>query len=62
MFKAVITNFTRHPERRFEFDVGVDTDQDLVAAQALALRVLVAVSGVLADPKPMVIVQSPGDS
>ncbi len=62
VFKAVITNFTRHPERRFEFDVGVDTDQDLVAAQALALRVLVAVTGVLADPKPMVIVQSLGDS
>jgi small-conductance mechanosensitive channel len=62
VFKAVITNFTRHPERRFEFDVGVDTDQDLVAAQALALRILSTVSGLLTDPKPMVIVQSLGDS
>ena len=62
VFKAVITNFTRHPERRFEFDVGVDTDQDLVAAQALALRVLTAVTGVLDRPGPMVIVESLGDS
>lgn len=62
VFKAVITNFTRNPERRFEFDVGVDTDQDLLAAQALALRVLAAVTGVLDDPGPMVLVQSLGDS
>ncbi len=62
VFKAVITNFTRHPERRFEFDVGVDTDQDLVATQALALHILTTVNGLLADPKPMVIVQSLGDS
>jgi small-conductance mechanosensitive channel len=62
VFKAVITNFTRHPDRRFEFDVGVDTDQDLVVAQALALRVLGAVTGVLEDPQPLVIVESLGDS
>ena len=62
VFKAVIVNFTRHAERRFEFDVDVDTDQDLVAAQALALRAIGAVTGVLDDPKPLVIVESLGDS
>lgn len=62
VFKAVITNFTRNAERRFEFEVGIDTDQDLVAAQALALRVLGAVTGVLEDPKPLVIIESLGES
>ncbi|WP_242482696.1 mechanosensitive ion channel family protein [Thiocystis violacea] len=61
-FKAVIVNYTRNPERRFEFDVGVDTDQDLAAAQSLALRTLLAVTGVLHDPKPLVVVRSLGDS
>jgi len=40
VFKAVIINYTRRPERRFEFDVGVDTDHDLVAAQQVALDTL----------------------
>ena len=62
VFKAVIVNFTRHAERRFDFDVGVDTDQDLAVVQALALRVIGAVTGVLDDPRPLVIVQSLGDS
>lgn len=62
VFKAVIVNYTRNTERRFEFDVGVDTDQDLLAAQSLALHTLLAVTGVLHDPKPLVVVQSLGDS
>ncbi|WP_078119700.1 mechanosensitive ion channel domain-containing protein [Thiosocius teredinicola] len=62
VFKAVITNFTRHPERRFSFDVGVDTDQDLLVAQALALKTLSTITGVEADPKPMAIVEALGDS
>ena len=62
VFKAVVTNFTRHPERRFEFDVGVDTDQDLQAAQRLALLTLSGTHGVLADPRPLVVVQMLGDS
>lgn len=62
VFKSVIINYTRNMERRFEFDVGVDTDQDLSAAQSLALSTLLAVTGVLHDPKPLVVVQSLGDS
>ncbi|MCB1800177.1 MAG: mechanosensitive ion channel family protein [Gammaproteobacteria bacterium] len=62
VFKAVIINYTRHAERRFEFDVGVDTDQDLVVAQALAQSTLESVTGVLSDPPVLVIVQALGDS
>lgn len=62
VFKAVIVNYTRRPERRFEFDVGVDTDHDLQSAQQVALDTLRALPGVLAEPPPLVIVQSLGDS
>lgn len=62
VFKAVIVNYTRHAERRFEFDVGVDTDQDLVTARALAQSTLEAVTGVLVEPPVLVIVQALGDS
>lgn len=62
VFKAVIVNYTRNPERRFEFDVGVDTDHDLLAAQALALETLKKTQGVLSDPKPLVVINQLGDS
>ncbi len=62
VFKAVIINFSRHPERRFEFDVGIDCTSDILAAQALALQTLAQMEGVLADPKPSVVVQQLGDS
>lgn len=62
VFKAVITNFTRHAERRFQFDVGIDTEQDLLAAQALAMKTVKATEGVLGNPKPSVVIQELGDS
>jgi len=62
VFKAVITNYTRHPERRFQFDVGVDTEQELLAVQALATKVLKNTEGVLDNPKPLVVIQELGDS
>ncbi|MEZ5537845.1 MAG: mechanosensitive ion channel family protein [Thiolinea sp.] len=62
VFKAVITNFTRHPERRFQFDVGIGTDQDLPEAQALAVNVLSSIDGVIKDPKPLVVIEALGDS
>lgn len=62
VFKAVITNYTRHPERRFQFDVGIDTEQDLLAAQALAMKIVKDTEGVLAEPKPLVVIEQLGDS
>jgi len=62
VFKAVINNYTRHPERRFQFDVGVDTEQELLAVQALATKVLKNTEGVLGNPKPLVVIQELGDS
>ncbi|NKI36143.1 mechanosensitive ion channel [Wenzhouxiangella sp. XN79A] len=62
VFKAVIVNYTRRPERRFEFDVGVDTDHDLRSAQQVAIDTLESTPGVLPEPAVQVIVQALGDS
>ncbi|MCB1985363.1 MAG: mechanosensitive ion channel [Burkholderiales bacterium] len=61
VFKAIIINYSRSAERRFQFDVGVDTDQDLQLAQSLALQTLYSIEGVLAEPKPMVTIEELGD-
>ncbi|PSJ18824.1 mechanosensitive ion channel family protein [Nitrosomonas supralitoralis] len=62
VFKAVIINFTRNVERRFQFDVGIDTEQNLLEAQALALQTLGSVKGILSEPKPLVTIEELGDS
>ncbi len=62
VYKAVIVNYTRNPKRRFQFDVGVDTEQNLAAAQDLAARTLAQMEGVLGDPPPRCTVEQLGDS
>lgn len=62
VYKAVIVNYTRNPKRRFAFDVGVDTEQNLAQAQALAANTLANMDGVLDDPAPSCTVESLGDS
>ena len=62
VYKAVIINYTRNPKRRFTFDVGVDTEQNLVQAQTLAAQTLDRMAGVLDDPAPSCTVQTLGDS
>lgn len=62
VYKAIIVNYTRNPKRRFAFDVGVDTEQNLAQAQALAAGTLANMEGVLDDPAPFCTVESLGDS
>lgn len=62
VFKAVITNYTRNPERRFSFDLGVDAGSDLGAVRDLGLRTLQALGFVLPAPEPAVWVHKVGDS
>ncbi|MEO8186232.1 MAG: mechanosensitive ion channel family protein [Burkholderiaceae bacterium] len=62
VYKAVIVNYTRNPKRRFQFDVGVDTEQNLAAAQSLAATTLAQMDGVLRDPPPTCTVEQLGDS
>lgn len=62
VYKAVIVNYTHNPKRRFHFDVGVDTEQNLAAAQDLAASTLAGMQGVLDDPPPFCTVEHLGDS
>lgn len=62
VFKATILNFTRNPERRFTFTVGIDTEEQIPRAQTLAVRTLASSPGVLASPPPSCLVETLGDS
>lgn len=62
VYKAVIVNYTRQPERRLEFRIGVGTDVDLEAARQLGMETMNAVDGVLSAPTPMVLVEELAES
>jgi small conductance mechanosensitive channel len=62
VFKAVITNFTRNPQRRFQFDLGVDADDDASAARLLGRDTLAALPFVLKDPPPEARIVEVGES
>ncbi len=56
VFKSVIVNYTRLPERRFYFDVKIAKEEDILHAQALAIDTLNHIPSVLKEPKPSVLV------
>ncbi|QZD90624.1 mechanosensitive ion channel [Qipengyuania aurantiaca] len=62
VFRAVITNFTRNPQRRFQFDLGVDADDDARAARQLGRDTLAALDFVLDEPAPEARIMEVGDS
>ena len=61
VFKATITNYSRIPERRFDFRIGVETD-DLRHAVDLGLETIRALPFVLDDPRPLGWIEEVGDS
>lgn len=62
VFRGVTLNYTRNPSRRFEFDVGVAVDEDLVRAQSLGVETLASIDGLLAEPPPRAQIIGLGDS
>ncbi|MEN7537609.1 mechanosensitive ion channel family protein [Aurantiacibacter flavus] len=62
VFKAVILNFTTNPQRRFDFVLGVDADDDVEAARVLGRQVLAGLPFVLDDPGPEARLVDVGDS
>ena len=62
VFKAIILNYSRNPERRFEFDLGVDANDDPVAAMTLGLDTLDALPFVLKQPDATAFILTVGDS
>ncbi|MBW8366388.1 MAG: mechanosensitive ion channel family protein [Arenimonas sp.] len=62
VFRGVTLNYTRNPSRRFEFDVGIGVEEDLLLAQDIGVREMALIEGVMASPPPRAFIDSLGDS
>lgn len=62
VFRSPMTNYTRNPRRRFQFDAGVGPVDDLAVAREVGVEVLSEMEGVLDDPPPEALVVELGDS
>ncbi|WP_199223303.1 mechanosensitive ion channel family protein [Oricola cellulosilytica] len=62
VFKSNITNFSRNPQRRFLFRLGVDAESNLERALAVGTEQLRKLDFVLADPRADAWIEEVGDS
>lgn len=62
VFKANILNYTRNPQRRFEFDLGVDSADDPLAAMQVGLEAIRKLPFVLAQPRSHAVIHVVGES
>lgn len=62
VYKSVILNYTRNPERRFEFDLGIDAADDPIAAMATGLDAIREIEDLVVDPGPTAIIKTVADS
>ena len=62
VFKAIILNYTRNPERRFDFELGVDADDDPITAIDTGVNAMKALDFVLKEPPPIGFIRVVGDS
>jgi small-conductance mechanosensitive channel len=62
VFKGIILNYSTNPERRFDFDLGVDAQDDTLAGMQVGLDAIGALHFVLTDPEPFALIRTVGDS
>lgn len=62
VFKANILNYSRNPQRRFDFDLGVDSADDPLGAMAVGLEAIRALPFVLQDPRSHAVIHAVGES
>lgn len=62
VFKATILNYTKNPERRFTFQLGVDANDDPLAAIKVGIDAINKLEFILNDPKAVAIINEVGDS
>jgi small-conductance mechanosensitive channel len=62
VYKAVILNYTRNPQRRFGFVLGVDAEDDPADAMSVGLAAVAELDWILKEPAPHAIIESVGDS
>ena len=61
VFKARILNYSRNPERRFLFEIGVAPDADLAHVREVARRTVGELPFTLAEPAPVAWIDRIGD-
>lgn len=62
VFKGTILNYTKNPERRFRFELGVDANNDPLAAIKVGLDAINSLDFVLDEPKAVAVINEIGDS
>lgn len=62
VFKGIILNYSTNPERRFEFELGVDAEDDPVAGMKAGLNAMCTLDFILQDPEPDALINTVGDS
>jgi small-conductance mechanosensitive channel len=62
VFKAVILNYSTNPQRRFDFELGIDSDDDPRPAMKCGIGALQALPFLLGEPEPKAHVRLVGDS
>ncbi|WP_417616327.1 mechanosensitive ion channel domain-containing protein [Parasphingorhabdus sp.] len=62
VFKAEILNYSRNPQRRFSFELGVDAEDDPAAAIEVGLQAINGQDFVLNDPEATAEIREVGDS
>lgn len=60
VFKGILYNFTKNPLRRFEFVMGVATNQSMAKVMEIGAETLVGTPGVVVTPKPTALIQQVG--
>ncbi|MBA2320980.1 MAG: mechanosensitive ion channel [Deltaproteobacteria bacterium] len=62
VFNSALTNFTRNPKRRFDFQVGVSVDEDLSEVIRVGVETLRGMEATLDDPPPHIWIDELGES
>lgn len=62
VFKGVILNYSRNPERGFKFELGVDSADDAISALKVGLEAMKSLPFILTEPAANAVIGSIGDS
>ena len=62
VFKATILNYTKNPERRFTFELGVDANDDPLAAIKVGIDAICQLGFALDKPKATAVIKEVGES
>lgn len=62
VFKGTILNYSKNPERRFTFELGVDANNDPLAAIKVGIDAIHTLAFVLDKPKAIAFITNVGDS